>query len=82
MRVSELRELNGIPPNVNLIVVGQKLRVRAHPDDAVHVVRRGDSLIAIALRYGVKLSELLRLNQLTEHSIIHPGQVIQLPSRP
>jgi membrane-bound lytic murein transglycosylase D len=82
MRVSTLRELNGIPPNENLIVVGQKLRVRGHPAAAVHVVRRGDSLIAIALRHGVKLSDLLGLNQLTEHSIIHPGQRIQIPSRP
>jgi membrane-bound lytic murein transglycosylase D len=81
MRVSTLRELNGIPPNDNLIVVGQKLRVRGKSNDAVHVVRRGDSLFAIAVSYGVKLSTLLKLNRLTEHSVIHPGQLIRIPSR-
>jgi len=81
MRVSTLRELNGIPPNDNLIVAGQKLRVRGEADDSVHVVRRGDSLFAIAVSYGVKLSELLRLNSLTERSVIHPGQLIRIPTR-
>jgi len=84
--VDELRSLNGMPRAHSLIQVGQLLRVGPDADGApvaqgpaTHVVRRGDSLIRIAARYGVALRELLRLNRLTESSVIHPGQVIVLP---
>jgi membrane-bound lytic murein transglycosylase D len=83
MPISTLRSLNGISPDRSLIHVGQRLSVTGGVSAAnpptVHVVRRGDSLIRIATRYGVKLSELLNLNRLTEQSIIHPGQKIRLP---
>lgn len=42
-----------------------------------HRVVKGDSLIAIAKRYGVSLKELMRANSL-EGSLIRPGQVLQL----
>lgn len=45
-------------------------------DLCVHVVRRGDTLSAIARRYDVPLSRLYRLNNLGPRSIIRPGQEI------
>jgi anti-anti-sigma factor len=39
-----------------------------------HSVRPGDSLIRIARRYGIPLSELCRLNRLDPKSPIRPGQ--------
>jgi LysM repeat protein len=39
----------------------------------VHVVQSGQFLISIADLYGITLDELLKLNNLTEKSIIHPG---------
>ena len=82
--IASLRQLNGLAPNENLIVVGQKLRVtgeyRKVPDDRVHVVRRGDTLGRIAGVYGVRLGTLLRHNGLSEKSVILPGQKIRIPS--
>ncbi|HEX4857683.1 MAG TPA: LysM peptidoglycan-binding domain-containing protein, partial [Usitatibacteraceae bacterium] len=45
---------------------------------AVHVVRSGETLFAIATRYGVQLGDLLRWNRLTARSVIQPGGRIRL----
>jgi membrane-bound lytic murein transglycosylase D len=39
----------------------------------IHVVKRGESLIAIAKKYQMPLSSLLKLNGLSLRGIIHPG---------
>ncbi|MGQ9558619.1 MAG: L,D-transpeptidase family protein [Desulfurispora sp.] len=44
-----------------------------------HLVRPGDTLWLIARRYGVKLEQLLALNQLASPHLIYPGQQIRLP---
>ncbi len=48
---------------------------RAVPNgsQAVHVVRRGESLYKIARRYGVTVKRLRILNSLAPGAIIHPG---------
>ncbi|MFZ2236335.1 MAG: transglycosylase SLT domain-containing protein [Dokdonella sp.] len=47
-----------------------------------HVVKTGDTLGAIARRYGVKLSQLLRWNATTSAATLQPGDRILLaPSR-
>ena len=79
MSVSELRKLNGMSGGKSLIRVDQKLVVRAAAGQAVHVVRRGDTLTEIAAEYGVPLSDLLAANRLGRKSIIHPGQEIRIP---
>ena len=82
MKLSELRTLNDISSSESKIYVGQQLHVSGIAAPAVarvHVVRRGESLSTIALRYGVKLGALLRTNSLSLRSIIHPGQRIRIP---
>ena len=44
-----------------------------------YVVRSGDSLGVIAARLDVALDDLLRLNNLTVRSVIHPGQRLLVP---
>ena len=48
-------------------------------DRAVHVVRTGDTLIRIAVSYGVRLADLLLHNGLRLDSTIYPGQQIRIP---
>ncbi len=43
-----------------------------------HIVRRGDTLFAIASRYGRTPAELARWNRLGDGSLIYPGQVLRL----
>jgi membrane-bound lytic murein transglycosylase D len=43
-----------------------------------HVVRKGDSLTGIAKRYSVSVEAIRSHNELAS-SVIHPGQVLQIP---
>ncbi len=45
----------------------------------VHVVRRGETLFKIAGSYGVSVRDLLGINEVTERSILHPGQRLRIP---
>jgi cell wall-associated NlpC family hydrolase len=42
-------------------------------------VRSGDALAGIAWKHGVKLGPLVKANNLTTASMIHPGQVLTIP---
>ena len=48
----------------------------SQPDE--HIVRRGETLFAIAWRYGKDPGDVARWNQLGNGSLIYPGQVIRL----
>lgn len=46
----------------------------------VHVVRKGDTLWAVAKRYGVELAALIRANpQIKNPNLIHPGEAVRVP---
>ncbi len=44
----------------------------------VHTVRRGDSISRIGNKYGITVNNLLSWNNLTNRSVIHPGDSIYL----
>ena len=46
----------------------------------IYTVRPGDSLFAIAVKFGVELDDLLRWNKLSGRTIIQPGLKIRLAS--
>lgn len=48
--------------------------------ELVHVVRKGETLVKIASSYGVRLGDLLLVNQLTERTVIRPGQSLRVPA--
>ncbi|MEM1042849.1 MAG: LysM peptidoglycan-binding domain-containing protein [Bacteroidota bacterium] len=48
------------------------------PDDRVHVTRRGETLYAVAARYGTTVADLLALNTLTT-APLPAGSVLALP---
>jgi lipoprotein NlpD len=60
-----------------LVACGPKTRWDHTPQDE-HVVRSGETLFAIAWRYGKDPAELARWNQLSDPSRIYPGQVLRL----
>lgn len=45
-----------------------------------YVVKRGDTLFAIAIKYGVELTDLLRWNRLTERTVLQPGRKLRIES--
>jgi len=66
-------------PRGTLERVAGRRRGAAAPATQRHVVSSGETLGRIASSYGVRLSALLSANTLTTRSIIHPGQVLQIP---
>jgi membrane-bound lytic murein transglycosylase D len=89
LSIRTLRALNDMSPREELIRVGEKLRVReavepvvnasAQGDVIVHVVRKGDNAWVIAANYGIPVKQLLVTNQLTRHSVLRPGQRLDIP---
>jgi len=95
MSSSTLMGLNGLS-NPNYVYIGQRLRV-ANADGEVtsmedilptwvsgqtHEVEYGESLGQIAELYGVKLSILMRFNDLQGAYDIYPGQELRIPEMP
>lgn len=92
MRVRDLAALNGIE-HVHRIFAGQRLRLSASPsasephthavsprgDGPAHVVSRGETLSGIAVRYGVAVRSLARLNGLRDADVLIAGRRLRLP---
>ena len=82
--IETLVELNDLD-DPDLIYVGQVLDLPDAPGDepaqattSTHTVATGDSLWAIASRYGMNLDALAVLNGVENPSLIFPGQVLTL----
>ena len=76
LTVTDLKRLNDL--RGSRIHPGRKLRLRAADTDAVvYVVRRGDSLSRIAGRHGTSVSNLKRINDLSNDRI-YVGQKLRL----
>jgi membrane-bound lytic murein transglycosylase D len=54
-------------------------RASAAPSGGTHRVRVGETLSGISRRYGVSLSRLLDVNDLSTDSVIRPGDRIKIP---
>ena len=67
------------------IVIGMSLLLAAcssqpkwYDNPETHIVRSGETLYAIAFRYGKSAEDLARWNRLGNGSLIYPGQVLRL----
>jgi LysM repeat protein len=87
--VHVLAAANGIP-NINLILVGQRITIPNCSGGGVpppppgggtiHTVMQGENLFRISLRYGVSLSAILAANpQITNQNLIYINQQIVIP---
>lgn len=81
-----LRAWNGLGTRA-VLQVGQSIVIRTGGETVavsaaprIHVVRRGDTLGAIARRYGVGTEGLARENGLTLRSTIRPGDRLRIPA--
>jgi peptidoglycan-N-acetylglucosamine deacetylase len=86
--IGAIAQLNGIV-NVNLIRVGQQLRIPGTQTPApppppapqtTYTVRPGDNLYRISLRFGVPLQRLIDVNRIVNPNLIFVGQVLVIPS--
>ncbi|MEQ1440118.1 LysM peptidoglycan-binding domain-containing protein [Fontimonas sp. SYSU GA230001] len=59
----------------------QAAAAQREADGSTHVVGQGDTLAAIARRYGVSVAELSRVNRLESSEKIRVGQQLTIPQR-
>lgn len=89
LSTNQLLQLNGLDSKA-LIVPGQKLKLVADavlPPSVekakaatVHVVKRGETIAAIAKQHSVSISTVLSINNLSAKAIIFPGQRLKIGS--
>jgi membrane-bound lytic murein transglycosylase D len=59
-------------------VIAKAAPLNPMPEDGQYTVRRGDSLAAIAGRFGMQTEELARINRLEDRNRIYPGQALRV----
>lgn len=80
--VSSIVSLNPWIKNPNLIYPGQQLTIKTNApsyensQNTVYIVKYGDTLSHIALKYNTTVSNLVRLNNIKNLNLIFPGQNI------
>lgn len=77
-----LAQINNIA-NPNLIHVGQVLKINGTAQTVVnntktYIVKKGDTLSAIAKRYNTTYQEIARNNNIKNVNLIYPGQVLKI----
>jgi len=70
-----------VPISVALAKIPSSERFAEQKRDRFHKIRRGETLSAIARRYGVRESELVAVNGLRSRHHIRAGQILRLPTR-
>ncbi len=82
---NDIAQANGLTDNdllrvgQELIIPGVSLRDVRELQGTVHVVQAGESLMGIALRYGVTVDEILEFNGLTDPDAIFEGEELVIP---
>jgi LysM repeat protein len=86
--VQHLVQLNGLS-NANFIMVGQRLAVPQgtggedpaprQDSDTYYLVQSGDTLIGIAVRFGVNMWDIVVANNIANPSLIYVGQSLVIP---
>ena len=78
--------LNGLPEDA-VVHPGNEIKVRLLPGEAppppatprlTHVVKSGDTALAIAMNYGLTLEELMAMNNMDPSAFLQIGQVLAI----
>jgi LysM repeat protein len=78
--VAALARLNRLDP-ANLLLAGSTIRLPGAPRETtkLYLVRPGDTLTAIAARYGTSVATIARLNRLDPSKIVLVGMTLRVP---
>ena len=81
-----LAKINNIS-NPNLIYVGQEIKVPILEKDTIndtshrlYIVKRGNTLTQIALKFSVTIQEIVELNDITNPNLIFVGEILRIPT--
>ena len=49
-------------------------------NEVIYIVRKGDTLSAIGVKFGVKWADIVKANGIVDPSLIYPGQILKIPN--
>ena len=83
LKTSKLLDFNDIDdartqPAPGTIIYVEKKASKAPEGFETYTIREGDTPWSIAQNFGIKLSSLLKLNEIKRTSVLHPGDTMQL----
>lgn len=76
--VRAIADLNNIK-NVNLIRVGQQLKIPGLAKPIIHTVRSGETLSHISNRYNTTVQAIVNANNISNPNLIRVGQKLNIP---
>ncbi|NBR64546.1 MAG: LysM peptidoglycan-binding domain-containing protein [Actinobacteria bacterium] len=84
LTIEDIRRVNGLSEQ-SLIFPGQKLVISIPAEEILedkqqseHVVALGESIFAIAARFGLSVTQLQKINNLSDNAILFPGTKLKL----
>jgi len=78
-RSYQLKMAKAIKKGIVAYVKNQNVAYKAIQDNKVHKISKGETLLGIALKYGVTLDQLKNANMLASSNHIKIGQVLSIP---
>ena len=79
IQANNLTDSNLLRVGQELVIPGVSRRDVLTRQGTVHVVQSGESLLGIAIRYGVTVDEILDFNGLTDPDAIYEGEELVIP---
>jgi LysM repeat protein len=67
---------------VTELTAGDNISSEAIPADGEYAIQAGDTLLGIAIRFGLDWQDIALTNDMREDDLLQIGQVIRLPKRP
>ena len=70
--------------DANKIIAGETIVIPTRKNNRnglKYIVKKGDTLYSISMRYNVKIKDIISINNLETDSILKPNQIILLPER-
>ena len=76
---NNMNDTNLLRVGQELIIPGVSLRDAAISRGSIHIVQSGESMLGIAIRYGVTVEEIVEINELADANSIFEGQELIIP---
>ena len=78
-RVEKDTTVGDTASTTNIEIRPIETHVNSHRNAQIHVVKRGETVYAIARKYGVSPAKIIKLNHLKKSRGIKPGQKLKIP---
>ncbi len=66
-------------PTPSIAEIQEAFLPQSSPPAQTYVLQPGDSLYAVALKFGVSVGELMEVNHIADFRLLSPGQELKIP---